>query len=215
MDGFFSQHSRTHRGRPRLSQDLLALIEQMAAENPLWGAERLRGELLKLGLPVAKDTIRTYLRRIRPPRSPSQGWNTFLKNHMKDVWACDFLPVIDLFFRTVYVFFIIDLGSRRVVHFGVTQHPTNVWVAQQLREGTPYGQAPRFLVRDNDSKLGRTFRLWRNLRTSRSYAHPIVCRAPTRSASGFGECTTRMSRSSAHHEGSAVISGDQRIRSVL
>lgn len=73
------------------------------------------------------------------------------------MWSCDFLPVIDLFFRTVYVFFIIELGSRRVVHFGITRHPTDAWVAQQLREATPYGHAPRFLIRDNDHKFGSEF----------------------------------------------------------
>lgn len=154
---FWRFKTRTRRGRPRLGQELVTLIQQMASENPLWGAERIRGELLKLGLRVAKDTIQTYLRRRRPPRSPSQDWNTFLKNHAKDVWACDFLPVIDLFFRTVYVFFIIEFGSRRIVHFGVTRHPTDAWVAQQLREATPNGQAPRFLIRDNDSKFGQDF----------------------------------------------------------
>ncbi len=73
------------------------------------------------------------------------------------MWACDFLPVIDLFFRTVFVFFIIELGSRRVVHFGVTRNPTDAWVAQPLRQATPFGQAPRFLIRDHDSKLGAAF----------------------------------------------------------
>jgi putative transposase len=131
----------------------------MAAENPLWGAERIRGELLKLGLHVAKDTIQTYLPRVRPTRSPSQDWNTFLKNHADAVWECDFLPVIDLFFRQVFIFFIIELGSRGVVHFGVTRHPTDAWVAQQLREAAPYGAAPRFLIRDNDSKFGQEFTL--------------------------------------------------------
>ena len=97
---FWRLKSHARLGRPRLSPEPVALIEQMAAENPLWGAERIRGELLKLGIHIAKDTIRTYLRRVRPPRVPSQDWNTFLKNHAPDVWACDFLPVIDLFFRT-------------------------------------------------------------------------------------------------------------------
>lgn len=154
---FWRLESRARPGRPRLSEELIMLIQQIAAENPGWGAERIRGELLKLGLPVAKDTIETYLRRVRRPRSPSQGWNTFLRNHAKDVWACDFLPVIDLLFRTVYVFFIIELGSRRVVHFGVTRQPTDTWVTQQLREATPYLQAPRFLIRDNDRKFGSEF----------------------------------------------------------
>jgi putative transposase len=73
------------------------------------------------------------------------------------VWACDFLPVIDLFFRQVYLFFIIELSSRRVVHFAVTAHPTDAWVAQQLREATPYGRTPRFLIRNRDSKYGEAF----------------------------------------------------------
>ena len=154
---FWCLKSRTPRGRPRLTSELVALIQQMVVENPLWGAERIRGELLKLGLRVAKDTIQSHLRRTRLPRSPAQDWNTFLKNHVRDVWACDFLPVIDLFFRTVYVFFIIELGSRRVVHFGVTRDPTDAWVAQELREATPYDIAPRFLIRDNDSKFGSDF----------------------------------------------------------
>ncbi len=102
----------------------------MAAEKLLWGAERIRAELLKLGLCLAKDTIQTYMHRERESHAPSRGWNTFLKNHAHDVWACDFLPVIDLIFRTIFVFFIIRLGSRRVVHFGVTRHPTDAWVAQ-------------------------------------------------------------------------------------
>ncbi len=73
------------------------------------------------------------------------------------MWACDFLPVIDLFFRTVYAFFIVELSSRRVVHFGVTSNPTDAWVAQQLREATPFGLTPRFLIRDRDSKYGQVF----------------------------------------------------------
>jgi putative transposase len=130
----------------------------MARENQLWGAERIQGELLKFGLTVAKHTIQNYIVRIRPAKPPSQTWSTFLKNHAKDIWACDFLPVIDLWFRPLYLFFIIELASRRVVHFGVTQSPTDAWVAQQLREATPFGQAPRFLIRDRDSKYGEAFR---------------------------------------------------------
>lgn len=154
---FWRFRSRVPRGHPPLPQDLVTRIQQMATENPSWGAARIRGERLKLGLPVAKDTIRTYLRRVRPSRSPSQNWNTFLKNHAKDPWACDFLPVSDLFFRTAYVFLIIELSSRRVVQFGVTRHPTATWVAQQRCEASPYGQAPRYLIRDNDCKFGSEF----------------------------------------------------------
>jgi len=116
-------------------------------------ARQRRGELLKLGLSVAKRTIQKYILRVRPPKPPSQTWATFLKNRAKDILACDLLPVIDLFFRPLYLFFIVELASRRIVHF-VTRLPTDEWVAQQLREATPYDQAPRFLIRDRDNKYG-------------------------------------------------------------
>ncbi len=149
--------SRKRGGRPRLAIEAINLIQQMAKENSLWGAERIRGELRKLGLKAATATIQKYARLPRPPRTPSQSWSVFLNNHAKDVWACDFLPVIDLFFRQVHLFFIVELASRRVIHFNVTAHPTDAWVAQQLREATPFGQTPRFLIRDRDSKYGQTF----------------------------------------------------------
>ena len=92
-----------------------------------------------------------------PVDSSKQTWGTFLRNHAKDIWACDFLQAYDLFFRTIFVFAIIELGSRRMVHFGVTGNPTDAWVAQQLREATPFGEGPRFLIRDNDSRYGDSF----------------------------------------------------------
>src|SRR3712207_2691296 len=129
----------------------------MARANPLWGAERIRGELLKLGIRVSKRTVQKYLRQGRPPRPPGQTWSTFVRNHAHEIWACDFLQVSDLLFRPLYAFFVIALGSRRVVHVGVSRHPTDAWVAQQLREATPYGERPRFLLRDNDDKYGPRF----------------------------------------------------------
>jgi transposase InsO family protein len=113
--------------------------------------------LLKLHIQVAKSTIQKYLRGARPPRRSGQTWGTFLRNHAKDIWAADFLPVTDLLFRPLYAFFLIELASRRVVHVGVTRHPTDAWVAQQLREATPFGQQPRYLLHDNDTKYGPAF----------------------------------------------------------
>src|SRR5688500_10921526 len=129
----------------------------MAAANRLWGAERIRGELLKLGIHVAKSTVQKYVRAARPPRRAGQPWATFLRNHAADIWACDFLPVTDMLFRPLFAFFVIALGTRRVVHVGVTRHPTDAWVAQQLREATPFGECPRYLIRDNDAKFGSRF----------------------------------------------------------
>ncbi len=113
------------------------LIRQMALENRLWGAERIRGELLKLDIRVCKRIVQKYMHQARRPlsseRKRSQNWRTFLHNHAHQVWAADFLPVYDLFFRPLFIFFIMELGPRRVVHYGVTKSPTDEWTAQQLR----------------------------------------------------------------------------------
>ncbi len=140
-----------------LAAATIALIKHMARDNSLWGAERIRGELLKLGIRVSKRTIQKYTRQVPRLRPDGQRWATFLRNHAGDVWACDFLPVTDLLFRPLYAFFIVALGARRVVHVGVTRHPTDAWVAQQLREATPFDQRPRYLIRDNDGKFGAAF----------------------------------------------------------
>ncbi len=114
--------------------ETIALIKQLARENRLWGAERIQGELRKLDIKLAKRTIQKHIRFARSPRPSSQTWSTFLKNHASQIWACDFLPIIDITLRQLYAFVIIELGSRRVVHVGVTRHPTDAWVAQQLRD---------------------------------------------------------------------------------
>jgi len=123
--------------KPRVAAETIALIRAMAAANRLWGADRIRGELLKRAIRISKRTIQRYLRQARPPRCSGQAWSTFLRHHAGDIWACDFLPVTDRRFRSLYAFFIVALGSRRVVHVGVTRHPTDAWVAHQLREATP------------------------------------------------------------------------------
>jgi putative transposase len=129
-----------------------------AYANRTWGAERICGELLKLHIRVAKATIQKYLRGARPPRRAGQSWATFLHNHAQDIWACDFLPVTDLLFRSIHAFFVIELATRRIVHVGVTRHPTDAWVTQQLREATPFGHHPKHVIRDNDTKFGPAFR---------------------------------------------------------
>ncbi len=145
------------RGKPPLTDDIVSLIKQMAKEDCTWGAERVRGELLQLGLRVSKSTIQKYIYEVRKPGLSKQTWGTFLRNHAKEIWACDFLQTYDLFFRTLFVFVIIELGSRRLVHFGVTRNPTDAWLAQQLREATPFAQGPGYLIRDNDRKYGKLF----------------------------------------------------------
>ena len=127
----------------------------MASENRLWGAERIRGELLKLGLRVSKRTIQKYVAKM--PRPAGQSWSTFLKHHAPDIWACDFTVVFDLLFGPLYIFIVMELGTRRLVHAAVTASPTDDWTAQQLREATPWGRAPRYLIRDRDTKYGQRF----------------------------------------------------------
>jgi putative transposase len=142
---------------PKVAAETIALIRQMATDNRLWGAERIRGELLKLGIRVCKRTIQKYLRGVRTHQPRGQKWSTFLRTHADQIWACDFLQVTDLFFRPLFAFFFIELKTRKVIHVGVTRSPTDAWVAQQLREATPYGQAPKYLIRDNDRKFGPCF----------------------------------------------------------
>ncbi len=115
----------------------------MAASNRLWGADRIRGELRKLGIAVAKRTIQRHMRRARPSPPRGQTWATFRRNHAKEICACDFVQRTDVWFRPLFALVITALGSRRIVHVGVTRAPTDAWVAQQLREATPFGHAPQ------------------------------------------------------------------------
>jgi transposase InsO family protein len=140
-----------------LDPTVIALLQQMTAENHTWRAKRIQGELRKLGVRVARSTLQQYMRRLRPPRSRSQSWSTFLYNHAHAIWACDLLHTDDLFFRAVFGFVIIDHASRRIVHARVTRHPTDAWLAQQIREATPFDIGPRFLIRDNDGTYGHRF----------------------------------------------------------
>jgi putative transposase len=154
---FWKRKSRAHSREPRLSPETIVLIKDMAANNRLWGAERIRGELLKLDIRVSKRTIQKYRKQICPKRARGQNWRTFLRNHAAEVWACDFLQIPDLFFRPLFAFFLIELKSRKVMHVNVTRSPTDPWVAQQLREATPFGHTPKYLIRDNDRKFGSNF----------------------------------------------------------
>ena len=154
---FWRRKSRpAGRRQPRLDREIIALIRKMAVANVLWGAQRVRGELPKLGIRVAKRTIQKYMRGARPPLPHhGQPWLTFLRNH--SVWACDFLQVYDVWFRPIFAFFIIDVNAKRVVHVATTRAPSQQWTAQQLRNATPFGHGPRFIIRDRDDKYGAVF----------------------------------------------------------
>ena len=122
---FWKQKSKAHVRKPRILPETIRLIKEMAANNRLWGAERIRGELLKLDIRISKRTVQKYMKQV-PRKQPSgQTWKTFLRNHAAGVWACDFLQVTDLFFRPLFAFFIIELQSRKVIHVNVTRSPTD------------------------------------------------------------------------------------------
>jgi transposase InsO family protein len=148
--------SRNRFGRPRLRPEVQELIARMAHENPGWGAERIRGELLKLGIAVSNRSIRRH-RWQGADRPPSQSWRTFLANHRPQLWAADLLTVQTLTFRTLHVLLFVAHGRRELVHFAVTAHPTAAWVWRQLINATPWGRTPACLVRDRDAVYGADF----------------------------------------------------------
>ena len=145
-------------GRPPISVELRQLIRRMATENPLWGEERIANELLlKLGLRVSPRTVRKYMPK-RPPGRPrgDQRWATFLRNHATAILACDFFVAVTATFRLLYVLVVIHHGSRRLLHFNVTTHPTAAWTLQQLREAIDFEDAYRYLIHDRDSIFARS-----------------------------------------------------------
>jgi putative transposase len=155
---FWRRRSRPGRVERRVAADAIGLIREMATKNRLWGAERIRGELLKLGIKLSKRTVQKYMRCVREHRGGGQRWATFVTNHANDIWCCDFVQAYDLLFRPLFLFFLVNQGSRKVVHIAATRNPTQEWTAQQLRNATVEGvAAPRFLIRDRDEKFGATF----------------------------------------------------------
>ena len=140
-------------GRPAVSNDIRELIRRLSRENALWGAPRIHGELLKLGIDVGETSVGKYMVRHRKP--PSQTWRTFLENHVKTIVSVDFFTVPTLRFQVLYVFLVLAHDRRRILHFNVTAHPTAEWTAQQLREAFPFERIPRHLLRDSGQYLWR------------------------------------------------------------
>jgi putative transposase len=132
------------------------LIRKMSLANSLWGAPRIHGELLKLGINLSQATVSKYMVRQRKP--PSQTWQTFLNNHIKDLVAVDFFTVPTVSFRVLYVFVVLAHDRRRHIHFNVTARPTAEWAAQQIVHAFPWDTVPRYLIRDRDGTYGQDFR---------------------------------------------------------
>ena len=154
---FWTWKSRRGRtGRPPIGSEIAQLVRTMALADPLWGAPRIHGELLKLGFDVSQRTVARLMPRRSKPRS--QTWRTFLENHIADLVSIDFFLVPTATFRVLYVFVVLLHRRRRVVHFNVTDSPTAAWTAQQIIEAFPDDSAPRYLLRDRDSIYGAEFR---------------------------------------------------------
>jgi transposase InsO family protein len=166
--------SRNRGGRPMIDRELRDLVRRMCEENPLWGAPRIHGELLKLGFDVAQSTVSKYMLRRRGP--PSQGWKTFLRNHADGIASVDFLIVPTLTFQRLFAFVILGLGRRRLLWIGVTTNPTAEWLARQITEAFPWNTVPTFLIRDNDGAYGEVFT--RRLRAMGIRDRPIAPRSP-------------------------------------
>ena len=146
--------SRSFGGRPQISAELRTLIRRMSIENPLWGAPRIHGELLKLGFEVAQSSVAKYMVKRAGP--PSQGWGTFLRNHAPNIAAMDLFVVPTIGFDLLYAFVIVRLDRRDLVWINVTTNPTAEWIAHQITEAFPWNGAPRYLIRDRDQIYGAT-----------------------------------------------------------
>ena len=147
---------RSRAGRPRAAREVRDLIRQMSKANPLWGAPRIHGEILKLGIDVSQATVAKYM--VRRVGRPSPTWRSFLRNQAAGIAAIDMFVVVSASFQLLYVMIILAHDRRRIVRFDVTEHPTAVWLSRQVTEAFPWDTAPRYLLRDRDASYGAHFR---------------------------------------------------------
>ena len=171
---FWRWSSRRRAGRPAVSSEIRSLVWQMSRENPLWGAPRIHGELLKLGIEISQSSVAKYMgRRHRPP---SQGWKTFLRNHSPHIAAIDLFVVPTIGFKLLYGLAILRLDRRHLVWTNVTANPTAEWIARQITEAFPWDEAPRYLIRDRDRAFGAL--VTQRLRAMGIRDRPIAPRSP-------------------------------------
>jgi transposase InsO family protein len=166
--------SRHVGGRPRIDADVRALIRRMNRENPLWGAPRIHGELLMLGIEVAESTVSRYM--VRRRRAPSQGWKTFLRNHAAGIASLDLFVARTLSFKLLYGLVILRHARRRLITIAVTANPTDQRIAGQVTDAFPWDEAPHHLFRDRDGAFGPAY--IRRIRAMRIRDHPAAPRSP-------------------------------------
>ncbi len=173
--------SRSLGGRPQIESNLRALIRRMSMENPLWGAPRIHGELLKLGVEIAQSSVAKYMVKRHGP--PSQGWRTFLRNHAPDIAAMDLFVAPTISFDLFYALVIVRLDRRDLVWINVTASPTAEWIARQITEAFPWNNAPQYIIRDRDRIYGTV--VTRRLRAMGIRDKPIAPASPWQN--GFAE----------------------------
>jgi transposase InsO family protein len=205
---FWRWKSGNRGGRPQIDADLRALIEQMSLENPLWGAPRIHGELLKLGFQVAQSTVAKYMAK-RRSRPPGQSWRTFLRNHMPEIAAMDLFVVPTLSFSLLYCFIIVRIDRRELIWTAVTNSPTAEWIARQITEAFPWDSAPSYLVHDRDRAFGAI--VLRRLRAMGIRDTPIAPHSPWQN--GFVErLIGSIRRECLDH---VIVFGEEHLRRVL
>ena len=173
---YWRWESRPRGGRPSTPAEIRDLIREMSIANPLWGAPRIHGELLKLGIDVGQTTVAKYMAKTTRP--PSQGWKTFLVNHADGIASMDLFVVAMISFRLLYGFLILLHARREPLWLGVTAHPTAEWIAQQITEVSGWRNAPRYVVRDRDRVYGARF--VQRVRAMGIRDRPISPRSPCR-----------------------------------
>ena len=144
-------------GRPRINLEIRNLIHKIVMANPLWGAPRIHGELIKLGINISERTVSSLMPK-HPRKPTSQTWKTFIRNHMTNTVSIDFFTVPTVTFRILFVIIILKNNRRKIIHFNTTEHPTAQWTAQQIVEAFPWDTVPKYLIRDRDSIYGSYFR---------------------------------------------------------
>jgi hypothetical protein len=156
VSAYWRWKSRSLGGRPRIGKEVRDLIRRMSFENPLWGATKLHGELLKLGIEVAQSTVSIYMVQRRD--RPLQTRKTFLRNHMDGIASIDLFVVPTIAFQQLYAFPVLGHRRRQLLWFAVTQNPTADWLARQITEAFPWDGGPKYLIRDNDRAFGTAFK---------------------------------------------------------
>jgi transposase InsO family protein len=175
---FWRWKSRSRGGRPAVLREIRDLIREMSRVNWLWGAPRIHGELLKLGIGVSESTVAKYM--AKRPRRPGQSWTTFLRNHADGIAAADLFIMPTIGFKLLYCLVILSHGRRKLIHHAVTAHPTAEWMARQIVEAFPWDEAPEYLVRDRDAVYGEVVK--RRLRGLSIRDRPIAPRSPWQNA---------------------------------